>query len=63
MKAFVTLFAAQVAYGSASRRAPRATRALVLLMLATAVAEARHACGWAISCADLNIVLNSSSHE
>jgi uncharacterized membrane protein len=49
--AFATLFAAQVAaqvaYGAGERRrSDRATRGLVLLMLATSLAEAAHARGW-----------------
>jgi uncharacterized membrane protein len=43
---FAALVAAQVAYGSAQRRSPRATQLLVMLMLATAVAEAGQARGW-----------------
>ena len=43
---FAALVAAQVAYGSAPRRSPSATRALVLLMLATTMAEAAQARGW-----------------
>jgi len=43
---FAALVAAQVAYGAAPRRSPSATRALVLLMLGTAMAEAAQARGW-----------------
>ena len=43
---FAAVVAAQVAYGAAPRRSPSATRALVLLMLATAMAEAAQARGW-----------------
>ena len=43
---FAALVAAQLAYGAAPRRSPSATRALVLLMLATAMAEAAQARGW-----------------
>jgi uncharacterized membrane protein len=43
---FAALVAAQVAYGSAPRRPPRATQALVALMLVTAGAEAVQARGW-----------------
>jgi putative membrane protein len=42
---FALLVAAQLAYGSAPRRSERATQALVLLMLATAGAEAAQARG------------------
>jgi uncharacterized membrane protein len=43
---FAALVAAQLAYGSAPRRSPRATQALVVLMLATSAAEAAQARGW-----------------
>ena len=43
---FAAVVAAQVAYGAAPRRSPSATRALVLLMLATAMTEAAQARGW-----------------
>jgi putative membrane protein len=43
---FAALVATQLAYGAAPRRSPSATRALVLLMLATTMAEAAQARGW-----------------